>query len=224
VLPDTCLWTSLREVEGFKFDETLTELKKFYSTGEDAEMDEDDLSYVPDAIRELLGCKDAIEAIGAMMWYVPNQPSAIRDAGIERRCRYLRQLNIDKDILTMRNFNVYDPMKRGQGLVLDGQTLAHIEVLQTNEGSEDGTLLQLLQRCATPFGKRLFRIWLCMPLRAVEDINARLDAVEDLMKHPTFEEGFMDLAKGLPDLERLVSRIHAKNCKVKDFLKALAVR
>lgn len=42
--------------------------------------------------------------------------------------RYLRTLNIDKDILSMKNFNVYDPMKRGQGLVLDGQTLAHIEV------------------------------------------------------------------------------------------------
>ena len=37
-------------------------------------------------------------------------------------------MNIDKDILSMKNFNVYDPMKRGQGLVLDGQTLAHIEV------------------------------------------------------------------------------------------------
>jgi hypothetical protein len=41
--------------------------------------------------------------------------------------RYLRQLNIDKDILSMKNFNIYDPMKRGQGLVLDGQTLAHLE-------------------------------------------------------------------------------------------------
>ena len=41
--------------------------------------------------------------------------------------RYLNTLNIDKDILSMKNFNVYDPMKRGQGLVLDGQTLAHIE-------------------------------------------------------------------------------------------------
>lgn len=28
----------------------------------------------------------------------------------------------------MKNFNIYDPMKKGQGLVLDGQTLAHIEV------------------------------------------------------------------------------------------------
>lgn len=42
--------------------------------------------------------------------------------------RYLRQLNIDKDLLTMRNFDVYDPMKRGTNVVLDGQTLAHVEV------------------------------------------------------------------------------------------------
>lgn len=41
--------------------------------------------------------------------------------------RYLRQLNIDKDIISMKNFNVYDPMKRGQGLTLEGQSLAHLE-------------------------------------------------------------------------------------------------
>jgi len=51
----------------------------------------------------------------------------------------------------------------------------------------------------------------------------RLDAVEDLMSYPTFETEFMEIAKGLPDLERIVSRIHAKNCKVKDFLKVLKV-
>jgi DNA mismatch repair protein MSH6 len=72
-------------------------------------------------------------------------------------------------------------------------------------------------------GKRLFRIWLCMPLREIADINARLDAVEDLMDHPTFESEFTEVAKGLPDLERIVSRIHAKNCKVKDFIKVLNV-
>lgn len=43
------------------------------------------------------------------------------------------------------------------------------------------------------------------------------------MRYRTFEEEFMTIAKGLPDLERIVSRIHAKNCKVKDFLKVLKV-
>ena len=75
--------------------------------------------------------------------------------------RYLRQLNIDKDILTMKNFNVYDPMKKGQGLVLDGQSLAHIEVLLNSEGTEEGSLLQLLGRCVTPFGR-----FCCLPCPA----------------------------------------------------------
>ncbi|KAH9061137.1 DNA mismatch repair protein Msh6, partial [Lactarius vividus] len=202
ILPGACLWTSLRDVEGFGYDRTLDELKDLYGTSSEETMGDDDYGAIPTAIRDMLGYKNAIEALGSMMWY-------------------LRQLNIDKDILTMKNFNVYDPMKRGQGLVLDGQSLAHIEVLLNSEGTEEGSLLQLLGRCITPFGKRLFRIWLCMPLREVSDINARLDAVEDLMNHATFEGEYMEVAKGLPDLERIVSRIHAKNCKIKDFLKVL---
>ncbi|KIY68031.1 DNA mismatch repair protein Msh6 [Cylindrobasidium torrendii FP15055 ss-10] len=203
-LPAECLWTGLRDVEGFTYDETIAELKTLYPAEEEDAEDESALSSsVPESIRGMSDSDPAMRALGAMIWY-------------------LRQLNIDKDILSMKNFNVYDPMKKGLGLVLDGQTLAHIEVLQNNEGTLDGTLLQLLSRCVTPFGKRLFRIWLCMPLSDVKQINDRLDAVQDLMNHPTFEADFAELAKGLPDLERVVSRIHAKNCKVKDFVKVLA--
>ncbi|KAL5499193.1 MSH6 [Sanghuangporus vaninii] len=199
VLPGSCIWTGLREVEGFGYKQTLEELKTLYPDSED---DMEEGGNIPGAIRDMLTSEPAVIALGAMIWY-------------------LRQLNIDKDILSMKNFNIYDPMKRGQGLVLDGQTLAHIEVLQNSEGTDEGSLLKILQRCITPFGKRLFRIWLCMPLREVSAINARLDAVQDLMDHPTFEQEFTQLAKGIPDLERIVSRIHAKNCKVTDFLKVL---
>ncbi|TFK38050.1 DNA mismatch repair protein msh6 [Crucibulum laeve] len=208
ILPAACLWTSLRSVEGFTYSSTLEELKSLYKADEDEDMmdgDEADSllpTTVPSSIREMASSKEAIESLGSMIWY-------------------LRQLNIDKHILSMRNFNIYDPMKRGEGLTLDGQTLAHIEVLQNNEGTEDGTLLKLLGRCVTPFGKRLFRIWLCMPLREISTINARQDAVQDIMNYGTFEAEFTELAKGLPDLERIVSRIHAKNCRIKDFLKVL---
>lgn len=47
--------------------------------------------------------------------------------------------------------------------------------------------------------------------------------MQDLLEHPTFEKDFTAIAKGLPDLERIVSRIHAKNCKVKHFIKVLGV-
>ncbi|TFK72470.1 DNA mismatch repair protein Msh6 [Pluteus cervinus] len=207
VLPAACLWTGLREqAEGFNYDGTLKELKSLYP----AEHDESDCMNggdtlpcsVPQPIRDMLDCSPAMLSLGSMIWY-------------------LRQLNIDKDILGMRNFNIYDPMKKGQGLVLDGQTLAHIEVILNSEGTEEGSLLKLLNRCITPFGKRLFRIWLCMPLRNVSDINARLDAVEELMNNPPFEACFVEMARGLPDLERIVARIHAKSCKVQDFLKVI---
>ena len=151
ILPSGCLWTTLRDVEGFDYKTTLEELKKMYPPGEDDDITDDILpSSVPEAIRNMLGMKAPMEALGAMVWY-------------------LRQLNIDKDIMSMRNFNVYDPMKRGQGLVLDGQTLAHVEVRKTcahlplrpsplmqvlvnSDGTEDGTLLKLLGRCMTPSG------------------------------------------------------------------------
>ncbi|KAJ7197253.1 muts domain V-domain-containing protein [Mycena pura] len=205
ILPAGCLWTGLREVEGFSYEQTLVELRKLYPAVEENDMDKDAVlpSSVPEPIREMMGSHSATESLGSMIWY-------------------LRQLNIDKDILSMKNFNVYDPMKRGQGLVLDGQTLAHIEVLLNNEGTEEGTLLKLLNRAVTPFGKRLFRIWLCMPLKEISDINARLDAVQDIIDHPEFEHDFTEIAKGLPDLERIVSRIHAKNCTIRDFLKVLS--
>lgn len=54
-------------------------------------------------------------------------------------------------------------------------------------------------------------------------MNFRLDAVQDIMNHPTFEATFTGIAKGLPDLERVVARVHAKNCRIKDFVKVLVV-
>jgi DNA mismatch repair protein MSH6 len=49
----------------------------------------------------------------------------------------------------------------------------------------------------------------------------RLDAVQDLMNNPDFSERFSKMARNVPDLERLISRIHAGRCKQADFLKVL---
>ena len=51
-----------------------------------------------------------------------------------------------------------------------------------------------------------------------------LDAVEELMRDREYEFRFSKMTKGLPDLERVVSRIHAGTCKIRDFLKVIDVR
>lgn len=138
---------------------------------------------------------------------------------------YLTQLNLDRDLCSSRNFNIFDPLRQDKCLVLDAQSLTHLNILQNDEGTDEGTLHRLLNRCVTPFGKRLFKIWLVAPLAAIDAIRERQDAVEDLMANHAFGEEFDTFGKSLPDIERIIPRIHAGKCRPRDFttvLKALA--
>lgn len=98
----------------------------------------------------------------------------------------------------MRNFKV-----------LDSISLTNLEVIENiHDGSQAGTLFEQLDFCNTAFGKRLLKYWLVNPLCDSDAINDRLDAIEDLnnIAHVLFN--VTDLLKQLPDLERLISKIH----------------
>ncbi|ESO12543.1 hypothetical protein HELRODRAFT_187909 [Helobdella robusta] len=94
-------------------------------------------------------------------------------------------------------------------MVLDGVTLVNLDVLvNSSNGTIEGTLLQKLDSCKTAFGKRLIKQWLCSPLCNVSSINDRLDAMEDLMKVKEVTASIVPLLAKLPDLERLLNKIH----------------
>lgn len=136
--------------------------------------------------------------------------------------QYLRTLKLERNLLTQGNFTSYHPIQKGHTLVLDGQTLINLEVFaNTFDGSQEGTLFTLLNRCVTPFGKRQFRQWVCHPLADAKRINERLDAVDMLNKDRTLSHQFTASMTRMPDLERLISRIHAGSCKADDFVRVL---
>ncbi|KAF7867339.1 hypothetical protein EAF04_005422 [Stromatinia cepivora] len=136
--------------------------------------------------------------------------------------QYLKVLQLEKALLTQGNFAWYNPIQKGTTLVLDGQTLINLEIFSnTFDGNSDGTLYTLLDRCTTPFGKRLFRQWVSHPLSDIKRINERLDAVDLLNKDDNLSRSFKSSTSTLPDLERLISRIHAGSCRPEDFLKVL---
>lgn len=137
---------------------------------------------------------------------------------------YLKKCLVDQELLSMANFEEYIPvdveMEKAAGpasffaqtrqrMVLDGVTLANLEIFQNGSGGTEGTLLERLDTCSTPFGKRLLKQWLCAPLCNPTSINDRLDAVEDFMGSPAQATEVSDLLKKLPDLERLLSKIHS---------------
>lgn len=148
----------------------------------------------------------AVSALGAVTWY-------------------LQYSLLDEELLSMRNFELYKPLDTQASqnkndiktkfdfsnthMVLDGVTLSNLDISENSStGSLEGTLLERLDQCSTPFGKRLFRQWLCAPLCNPSSINDRLDAVEDLIGCQDVVAEVTEMLKKLPDLERLLSRIH----------------
>ena len=135
---------------------------------------------------------------------------------------YLRTLQIDRELLTLGNIESYDPIRQATSLILDGKTLINLEIFANSvDGRSEGTLFALLNRCITPFGKRMFKQWVCHPLMDPVKINARLDAVEFLNADTVVRDSFTSQLTKLPDLERMISRIHAGSCKAQDFVKVL---
>ncbi|KAJ2466759.1 DNA mismatch repair protein msh6, partial [Coemansia sp. RSA 2322] len=152
---------------------------------------------------------------------------------------YLRTLKLDRDLASLGNFAAYAPMQRSTALVLDGPTLANLDLFTVSaEGAAnpvaaaaargnstarvEGTLFALVNHARTAFGRRLLSRWLCHPLRHAATINARLDAVEFFMADAELADAASATLRALPDLERALSRVHSGRCNVPDFLDLLA--
>ncbi|OUM61435.1 hypothetical protein PIROE2DRAFT_28032, partial [Piromyces sp. E2] len=163
----------------------------------------------PSVLKQAANEPVLLSAIGGLLWY-------------------LQSLKIDRELFSLKNFSFYDPVNDASSLILDGQTLMNLEVFQNNgDGSTEGTLFELLEHCTTPFGKRQFRNWICHPLRDIDAIEDRLNASDDMLNIYVEENNsslvdYIDtILRKLPDLERIISRIHAGSCKVKEFIQSL---
>ena len=56
-----------------------------------------------------------------------------------------------------------------------------MQVLESTEGDVKGGLAASMDHCVTAAGRRKLRAWLCQPLGCPKAIQARQDAVQDLM-------------------------------------------
>ncbi|KAI1002376.1 DNA mismatch repair protein [Podosphaera aphanis] len=182
--------------------------------------------WTADTTRRELGCSGYfVNEQGEEVW--PETLQEVKDQNLLMSAfgalvQYLRSLKLEHSLLTQKSITTYNPIQKGTTLVLDGQTLINLEIFaNTYDGSQASTLFSLINRCVTPFGKRMLRQWVCHPLADPSKINWRLDAVELLLKDRNLTDTFSECMSGLPDLERLISRIHAGSCRPEDFVKVL---
>ncbi|MBU2516786.1 MAG: DNA mismatch repair protein MutS [Proteobacteria bacterium] len=92
-------------------------------------------------------------------------------------------------------------------LVLDAAAQRNLELFRSiAAGGRKGSLLHAVDHTATPMGGRLLKQWLAFPLRSLEAIEARHQAVEELVSDPLLLDGLRSALDELPDLPRLAGR------------------
>jgi DNA mismatch repair protein MutS len=93
-------------------------------------------------------------------------------------------------------------------MTLDLQTRRNLEIISSmQDGTINGSLLQVIDRTANPMGARLIRRWLQSPLKRLEDIALRLDAVEEFKDFSPLRREVHGHLSEINDLERVLSRI-----------------
>lgn len=107
----------------------------------------------------------------------------------------------------------------GNHMALDKSTIRNLELTETlYEKQRKGSLLWVLDRTSTAMGSRKMKKWLREPLNHSDEINQRLDAVEDLIKRPLVKNNIVENLKSVYDFERLAARMACGNANAKDMV------
>jgi DNA mismatch repair protein MutS len=92
-------------------------------------------------------------------------------------------------------------------MMLDVSTKRNLEITTSISGQSDGTLFSIIDRTQTPMGGRMLKQWINRPLKRLEPICARLDAVKELVSNEPARQKTRGELEPVGDLERLIVKI-----------------
>lgn len=108
--------------------------------------------------------------------------------------------------------------RHNRHMTIDEATRRSLELTHTmRDGQRQQSLLGTIDETCTPMGARLLADWLSSPLTDLQQINDRLDAVEEMVSNLTLRDELRDLLKGMYDLQRLTSRVATGRCTPRDL-------
>ncbi len=103
-------------------------------------------------------------------------------------------------------------------MVLDADTQRNLELTTSiRDGSMNGTLLEVLDQTMTSMGGRKLRQCLLQPLLDVNDIQERLEAVDELKTQISLQEELREALGQMSDMERLITRISLGSVNGRDL-------
>ena len=98
------------------------------------------------------------------------------------------------------------PYQTEQCVLIDTASQQNLDLVECRAGAKH-TLLHALDQTCTPMGGRKLRDWLLHPLRNLQQLQNRQDALEAFLKQPFVLSQTQDALKGIRDVERTLGRL-----------------
>jgi DNA mismatch repair protein MutS len=128
----------------------------------------------------------AVSAAGAILHYLRDTQKSALDH-LDRPSFYDRSESMILDVVTVRNLELLEPLFAGE--------------------TRESTLIHVLDQTCTGMGGRMLRARLLRPCLQMEEIEARLDAVQAAMQATIARSETRKLLASVLDLERLLAKL-----------------
>lgn len=131
----------------------------------------------------------------------------------------LLQYLYDTQKNSLAHFTHLYPYLTSRYMLLDSSTRRNLELTETlREKQKRGSLLWVLDKTKTAMGARMLRSYIEQPLINKEEMEERLDAVEELCKNPMSREELREYLNAIYDMERLLGKVSYKTANPRDLI------
>lgn len=111
------------------------------------------------------------------------------------------------------------PYLSSRFMLLDSSTRRNLELTETlREKQKRGSLLWVLDKTKTAMGARQLRNDIEQPLVNIEEINDRLDTIEQLCKNTVARDEIREYMNPIYDMERLLGKVSYKSANPRDLI------
>ena len=116
-------------------------------------------------------------------------------------------------------FDVIKPYSISEFVSIDASTRRNLELIETSrDKSKYGSLYWAIDKVKTPMGSRLLKSWITQPIKNIDELNTRLNAVEELINNASSRLNISNLMDRICDIERLAVKLSNGSVNPRDFL------
>ncbi|MBS4759707.1 MAG: DNA mismatch repair protein MutS [Clostridium sp.] len=116
-------------------------------------------------------------------------------------------------------FEKIDTYSLTQYVSIDANTRRNLELTETSrDKAKYGSLLWAIDKTATNMGSRQLKKWIHQPLKNIEKITERHNAVQELIENTSSRIQLIGLLQKVYDIQRLSTRISNNSANPRDFL------